>query len=83
MPLTKTFKVEETRTFDVTMTHPDGTTRNYDINDTSNDIGSLLYVLRPGMSITIKRVGNSGEPKQPEDDPYTRVVQAELASEAL
>jgi hypothetical protein len=58
MPLIKCFKVEETRTFDVTMTHPDGTTHNYDINDTSNDISSLLYVLRPGVSITIKRVGN-------------------------
>jgi len=27
--------------------------------------------------------GNHGEPKQPEDDPYHRVVQAELALEAL
>lgn len=27
--------------------------------------------------------GNSGEPKRPENDPYHRVVQAELASEAL
>jgi hypothetical protein len=27
--------------------------------------------------------GNSGEPKQPENDPYHRVVQAELALDAL
>jgi hypothetical protein len=56
--VTITVPTTENRTFDVTLTHADGTAHNLDINDTSDSIKSLLYQLQPGMTVTIKRVGN-------------------------